>query len=50
MPTAPVLVVTPDPEHPVRTFRVDEYAAYFRLVRNHLATTVTRTAKDIAPW
>jgi uncharacterized protein len=41
-------VITPDPEHPVHTFRVDEYAAYLRLVRNQLAAMVTRQATDIA--
>ncbi len=41
-------VITPDPDHPTHTFRVDEYAAYVRLVRNQLATMVTRTATDIA--
>ena len=38
-------VATPDAVH---TFRVAEYAAYFRLVRDQLAATVTRAARDIA--
>lgn len=29
-------VVTPDPVHPVQTFRVQDFAAYFRLVRGRL--------------
>ncbi len=33
-------VVTPNPEHPVQTYRVDEYAAYFRLVREQMQGTV----------
>lgn len=40
-------VVTPDQAHP-HAFRVDDYAAYFRLVRDQLALTVTRTPVDIA--
>jgi uncharacterized protein len=41
-------VVTPDPDQPVHRFRVDDYAAYFRLVRDQLAATVLRAAADIA--
>lgn len=41
-------VVTPNPEHPIHTFRVDDYSAYFRLVRDQLAETVKRTPIDIA--
>src|SRR5829696_7399335 len=41
-------VVTPDPEHPEQVFRVDDYAAYFRLVRDQLAATVLRPARDVA--
>ena len=33
-------VVTPNLAHPIHAFRVDDYAAYFRLVRNQLAATV----------
>jgi predicted RecB family nuclease len=32
-------VVTPDPVTPVHTYRVDDFAAYFRLIRNRLETT-----------
>jgi uncharacterized protein len=35
-------VVTPDPEAPVHAFRVDDYAAYFRLVRARMLETVAR--------
>jgi uncharacterized protein len=41
-------IVTPDPDHPEHTFRVDDYAAYFRLVRDQLAATVMRPARDVA--
>ncbi len=34
-------VVTPDATTPVRTYRVDDYAAYFRLVRDHMLDAVT---------
>lgn len=33
-------VVTPNPDEPVQAYRVDEYAAYFRLVREQLQGTV----------
>ena len=33
-------VVTPDPFTPIHTFRVDDYAAYFRLIRARLLETV----------
>jgi predicted RecB family nuclease len=32
-------VVTPDPVTPVHTYRVQDYAAYFRLIRNRLEAT-----------
>jgi predicted RecB family nuclease len=32
-------VVTPDPVMPVDSYRVDDFAAYFRLIRNRLQTT-----------
>jgi len=32
-------VVTPDPVMPVHTYRVDDFAAYFRLIRNRLEAT-----------
>jgi uncharacterized protein len=32
-------VVTPDPVTPVHTYRVDDFAAYFRLIRNRLEST-----------
>jgi predicted RecB family nuclease len=41
-------VVTPDPHHPEHAFRVDDYAAYFRLVLDQLASTVMRPADDVA--
>ena len=41
-------VVTPDPDEPVQSYRVDDYAAYFRLVRDQMAATVTRPSGDIA--
>ena len=31
-------VVTPDPAHPVQTFRVQDFASYFRLIRRRLET------------
>ncbi|MDP9266925.1 MAG: TM0106 family RecB-like putative nuclease [Acidobacteriota bacterium] len=34
-------VITPDPAEPVHRFRVDDYAAYFRLVRTQMRDTVT---------
>ncbi|MEO5814661.1 MAG: TM0106 family RecB-like putative nuclease [Gemmatimonadaceae bacterium] len=40
-------VVTPDPDHPIHSFRVDDYAAYFRLVRDQLADMVTRAPANI---
>lgn len=33
-------VVTPDPTTPVQTYRVDDYAAYFRLIRRQMVETV----------
>ena len=30
--------MTPDPVTPVHTYRVDDFAAYFRLIRNRLET------------
>ncbi len=41
-------VVTPNPEHRVHTFRVDDYSAYVRLVCAELAATVLREAAKIA--
>ena len=32
-------VVTPDPAHPVHTFRVQDFASYFRLIRGRLEVT-----------
>jgi len=32
-------VVTPDPVMPVQSYRVDDFAAYFRLIRDRLETT-----------
>ena len=33
-------VVTPDLDDPIRSYRVQEYAAYFRLIRGHLDGTI----------
>ncbi len=41
-------VVTPDPAHRIHTFRVDDYAAYVRLVCAQLATLVMRAAAEIS--
>ncbi|MGH7619874.1 MAG: TM0106 family RecB-like putative nuclease, partial [Gemmatimonadaceae bacterium] len=41
-------VVTPDIDQPVHRFRVDDYAAYVRLVQNQLASTVLNSPSDIA--
>lgn len=41
-------VVTPAPDQPVHSFRVDDYAAYFRLVRDQMAATVSRPPAEIA--
>ena len=41
-------VVAPDPEHHVHVFRTTDYAAYVRLVRDQLATTVARGSAAIA--
>jgi predicted RecB family nuclease len=40
-------VVTPSPEHPVHTFRVNDYSAYVRLVRDQLLSTVALTSAEI---
>lgn len=41
-------VVTPDPVQPSHPYRVDDYAAYFRLVRDAMSDTLRRTADSIA--
>lgn len=41
-------VVTPDPVTPVHTFRVDDYSAYFRLVRDRLRDTVRHDHEQVA--
>ena len=41
-------VVTPDPVFPVQTFRVQDFAAYFRLVRSRLEATVPQDPGAIA--
>jgi predicted RecB family nuclease len=41
-------VVTPNPLHRVQSFRVNEYAAYVRLVHDQLAATVLRGSAEIA--
>jgi predicted RecB family nuclease len=43
-----IQVVTPDPEHPIHVFRLNEYAAYARLIESQLAATVARPATDVA--
>ena len=40
-------IVTPDITHRILRFRVDDYAAYVRLVRSQLRDTVARTPADI---
>src|SRR5207244_883241 len=41
-------VVTPDPAFPVQTFRVQDFAAYFRLVRSQLEATSLQDAEALA--
>jgi predicted RecB family nuclease len=41
-------VVTPDPKTPVHTYRLQEYSAYFRLVRARLESTTQRDSDVIA--
>jgi uncharacterized protein len=41
-------VVTPEAVDPPHAYRVDDYAAYFRLVRDHLLATVERRWIDVA--
>jgi predicted RecB family nuclease len=41
-------VVTPDPVSPVQTYRVQDFAAYFRLVRRRLEATIQQDANAIA--
>ncbi len=41
-------VVTPDPETPIHTYRVDDYAAYFRLVRAQMQETVAQDDSVVA--
>jgi uncharacterized protein len=41
-------VVTPDPISPVQSYRVQEFAAYFRLVRSRLEATVLQDPGAIA--
>jgi predicted RecB family nuclease len=41
-------VVTPNPAKPVHTYRVDDFAAYFRLVRNRLEATSLRDHARLA--
>lgn len=37
-------VITPDPVHPHHTYRVDDFAAYFRLIRRRLLEALARGA------
>ena len=41
-------VITPDPVSPRKTFRVDDYAAYFRFVRASLLATVAQDWEQVA--
>jgi len=41
-------VVTPDPTAPVHKYRVDDYAAYFRLIRAQMEATVAQDDEAIA--
>ena len=41
-------VVTPDPDVPIHTYRVDDYAAYFRLVRAQMEETVAQDDEVVA--
>jgi uncharacterized protein len=41
-------VVTPDPERPIQTFRLSDYAAYFRLVRARLEACAEETPAALA--
>jgi predicted RecB family nuclease len=41
-------VVTPNPAHRIQKFRVTDYAAYVRLVRDQLAATIARGSAEIA--
>jgi predicted RecB family nuclease len=41
-------VVTPDPVSPTQSFRVDDYAAYFRLIRARMQETVAQDEDAIA--
>jgi uncharacterized protein len=41
-------VVTPDPEQPVKTYRVNDYAAYVRLTREWLGATARQSADEVA--
>src|SRR6267142_1421175 len=41
-------VVTPDPSAPVQTFRLQDYSAYFRLVRNRLELTTQQESEAVA--
>lgn len=41
-------VVTPDPDHAIQTFRVQDYDAYFRLVRDRLEASAQQEPDAIA--
>ena len=41
-------VVTPEPEVPIQTYRVDDYAAYLRLIRAQMQETVAQDDSDVA--
>lgn len=41
-------VVTPDVEYPVKSYRVQEYAAYFRLIRTHLNKAIVQDPTILA--
>lgn len=41
-------VVTPDAQNPRQTFRVDDFGAYFRFVRNRMVETIVRNHEEVA--
>lgn len=41
-------VVTPDPNVPIHRYRVDDYAAYFRLIRAQMVATVAQQDEAVA--
>src|SRR2546425_9738117 len=41
-------VVTPDPDAPIHPYRVDDYAAYFRLIHTQMQETVAQDEEVVA--